>query len=107
MVFSRSDSRCWSFPKVSPGESLPYPHRSYIFNIGEYTSLQRLYAHFSPGTKPRNISSDYESPWLSPEVFILQSSFNKSELVHIIEQGTWEEKVLVFEALNYAAEHNL
>ena len=91
------------------GESFALsPQVIQLFNIGEYTSLQRLYAQFFSPEQSREISHlIMNRQRLSPEVFsfLRQSSFNKSELVHIIEQGTWEEKVLVFEALNYAAEN--
>ena len=79
-----------------------------LMNVGQYYTLQRLNTQLFAPERGRTISHLIMNQGsLSPEAlsFLNQQSFSKSELFRIIEQGNRDEKVIVFEALNFAREN--
>jgi len=79
-----------------------------LLNSREYSSLnhliEQLFVKEAGGGIPQLITGRRR---LSDEVlsFLENKSFTKSELLRMIEKGTSHERVLVFNALNYAAEN--
>lgn len=78
-----------------------------LMNVGKHSIFPRLNTQLLSPEHSRTISHlIIDKGRLSPQAlsFLKQQSFTKSELFRIIDQGSRDEKVLIFEALNFAVE---